>query len=277
MKATMTAEAAVPSAPSSPVQPLRVQFQTGSSSWGTAAELKSGEHAAFVLGAMKGQTLTVTASFTPSTGAYFFVRTADGKILLPQSTSSWSTVLPGTQDYVVGIDNLTQQTVQYSINITIPPAAKAYNNSSNNSGTKSTTYVPVTAPVCQTLQELANASLATTFAIQNNTPFVDPLTNESGSGCTLSATGSGAQYSDPVSVLDKLVKGFQGFEEKTAYQAGGPTGAATAMTRDMALLLINVNWAPAAGLTCPSDKPISECDLKPEQKVYTITVQAAMK
>jgi len=68
-----------------------------------------------------------------------------------------------------------------------------------------------------------------------------------------------------------------GFTEQPAYQADGPTGTATAATRDMALALIRAEWVPAPEVQCPSDQPISECDLKPEQKLYTVQIQAAMK
>ena len=49
------------------------------------------------------------------------------------------------------------------------------------------------------------------------------------------------------------------------------------MTRDMGLLLISVGWEPSADAQCSSDQPISACELKPEQKLYTILIQAAMK
>jgi hypothetical protein len=49
----------------------------------------------------------------------------------------------------------------------------------------------------------------------------------------------------------------------------------TAVTRDSALVLISANWTPA--IPCPSDQPIGSCVLTPEQKLYTIKIQATMK
>jgi hypothetical protein len=267
VKATQQAGEAASSTSSGPT---RVQFAANSSSWTTSGDLPGNGHVAFVLYALKGQAMTVSVEFTPSSGAYFFVRTADGRILLPSSNSSWTAALPGSQDYVVGIDNLPQQNIHYTLTISIPPA-------SGSSSKSKAVYSPVSSTVCKTLQELAVDALSTSFAMQTGASFKDPVSQESGTGCTLTATGTGEQFSDPGTVTASLVNGFQGWDEKTAYQAGGPTGAATGMTRDMGLLLINVTWSPAAGITCPNDQPISECDLTPAQKVYIITVQAAQK
>jgi hypothetical protein len=51
----------------------------------------------------------------------------------------------------------------------------------------------------------------------------------------LTAKGTGRDFADPVTVKNKLVKGFLGFTEQIAYQANGPTGTATGMTRDLGL------------------------------------------
>jgi hypothetical protein len=41
------------------------------------------------------------------------------------------------------------------------------------------------------------------------------------------------------------------------------------------LCLLNVRWAPAPGANCPQDQPISACNLRPEQRAYTITLNCA--
>jgi hypothetical protein len=66
-----------------------------------------------------------------------------------------------------------------------------------------------------------------------------------------------------------------GWDELINYQAGGPTGAATGLTRDMGLMLISVDWEPAADANCPTDQPIASCTLTPEQKNYTVTINTA--
>jgi len=100
---------------------------------------------------------------------------------------------------------------------------------------------------------------------------------ETGRGCSLTATGTGRDFPDPSEVTANLARAFVGWTEQPAYQAGGPTGAATAMTRDMGLMLIRVEWVPVLEVQCPADQPITACDLKPEQKRYSIQIQAAQR
>jgi hypothetical protein len=138
-------------------------------------------------------------------------------------------------------------------------------------------YVPVTEEVCLTIKESAEAAVGVTFTMEPVSGFMDPITGETGDGCTLTAQSTGAQFSDPYAALDPLVKGMVGWEEDASQQAGGPTGAATALRRDMGLMLISVSWDPAPEVQCPADQPISACDVKPEQQIYTIQIQTAMK
>jgi hypothetical protein len=138
-------------------------------------------------------------------------------------------------------------------------------------------YKPISLKICQTLQEMATQALSTTFTMEPSTPFADPLSGETGLGCTLTATGTGTNFADPGKVTADLVSAFIGWTEQPTYQASGPTGAATAMASDMGLMLIRAEWVPAPEVQCPSDQPISACDVKPEQKQYTIQIQAAQK
>jgi len=127
------------------------------------------------------------------------------------------------------------------------------------------------------LQEMANQALSVSFSMQANTTFDDFVTGETGLGCTLTFKGSGANFSEEGAIYASLRNGFPGFSELPAYQASGPTGEAFALTRDSAVLLINAGWLPDPSANCPADQPISACDLQPEQKLYTISIQAAMK
>ncbi len=139
------------------------------------------------------------------------------------------------------------------------------------------TYSPVSLTVCETLQEIATQTLDVPFALEPKAAFVDYLNNERGYGCTLTATGTGAKFSDPVTVMTDLVNAFVGWTEQPDYQANGPTGAATGLTRDMGLMLVSAEWMPAPGVQCPSDQPIAACELTPEQRQYTIQIKVAQK
>jgi hypothetical protein len=138
-------------------------------------------------------------------------------------------------------------------------------------------YEPVSPDVCQTLQEMAAQAISVTFTMNPSAPFTDSISGGTGQGCVLTATGTGANFPEPGKVTTDLVNGFVGWTEQPTYQASGPTGEATAMTRDMGLMLISAEWTPTPDAKCPADQPISACDLKPEQKLYTIQIQVAQK
>jgi hypothetical protein len=79
--------------------------------------------------------------------------------------------------------------------------------------------------------------------MKTNKPFTDPLAQESRTGCTLTTSRTGAQFSDLGTIISNLAKGFLGWDD-----------------RDMALLLIKAEYG-----------------LAPDQQIYTITIQAAQK
>jgi putative hemolysin len=137
-------------------------------------------------------------------------------------------------------------------------------------------YMPLPADACATLQTDAETALGVAFTL-SEAPFFDYVSQEGGMGCQLTATGTGADFTDPMAVVDALKAAFVGWEENMQYAAGGPTGMGIGMTRDAALLLILAEWKPDPAANCPADQPISACELTPEQQLYTVTVQAAMK
>jgi hypothetical protein len=137
-------------------------------------------------------------------------------------------------------------------------------------------YAPSSTTVCQIIQEIAAQALAVDFQLEDRVPFLDEVAGEGGQGCRLTAVGDGNKFASPQSVVEALLDSAgMGWTEQPAYQADGPTGSATALARDMALMLINAGWAPTAGVTCPDNQPISDCDLTPEQKIYTIQIDIA--
>lgn len=143
-------------------------------------------------------------------------------------------------------------------------------------GVMTDAYIPLPTDACQTIQADAEKALSVTFTL-TEAPFLDSINQEGGNGCQLTANGTGTNFSDPMAVVDALKAAFGGWEENMQYAAGGPTGAGIGLTRDDALLLISADWTPDPAANCPNDQPISACKLTPEQQLYTVTVQAAMK
>ncbi len=246
----------------------RIEFQANTDTWYTNGSLTPNQTIRFTLYAMQGQQMNVTLSADSDLSADLIVTAADGSLPLPVSPmTTWNRTLPASQDYYVEVHSLSTQNVSYSLQIQIPASPS----------TSTLLYSPVSNEVCQILQETASQSIALAFSMEPNGYFADPLTGETGSGCILTAMATGMKFSDPASVKSNLVNGFLGWEEQTQYQGDGPSGSATAMTRDMGLMLIAVEWIPSPDANCPADQPISACNLTPEQKMYTIQVSAAQK
>lgn len=251
-----------------PVPATRIQFQPNSVSWQTPGDLAPNASIRFVLGAQKGQPMTVELTTDPDPGpgfsAVLSITGADGQTLTSEPTTRWKGVLTVSQDYFIEVRSVSAQSLNYSLLVAIPALG-------------STPYVPVPDSICQALLEMAAQAIPVSFTLEANVPFIDPVTGEQGLGCSLTAQGIGGKFPAPSQAVASLVSAFQGFSEQIAYQADGPTGSATAVSRDMALVLIRSEWTPAAGVTCPADQPISACNLTQEQKSFVIQIQAAMK
>lgn len=250
----------------------RVQFQPNSTGWHTPGDLSPHTAIHFTLSAMKGQQMSVWLTTEPaqvdSPRASLYITGADGKVFTAAPTTYWSGVLESSQDYAIEIRSLAEQPITYSLRIEIPAAVidPALGNQ----------YEPIAGGVCQMLQETASQALAIDFTLEDPAPFLDPIAGEAGQGCRLTAVGDGSQFAGPQPVVESLVGSVGlGWNEQPSYQAGGPTGAATALARDMGLMLIQANWAPAQGVICPAGRPISDCALTPDQKIYTVSIDVA--
>jgi hypothetical protein len=123
---------------------------------------------------------------------------------------------------------------------------------------------------------------AADFKLEPDAPFTDLRTNETGRGCTLTATGTGLTFpGQPGETGAKLMGAFEGWTAVTdadVYAGGGSEAVFTAMTRASALMVLQVGWDPTpdAAAKC-TGQPIGACDLKPEQKQYTVQIQIAQK
>lgn len=137
-------------------------------------------------------------------------------------------------------------------------------------------YTPPSVDICPTIQQAAADALGVEFTLEASAPFEDTFAGESGHGCKLTANGNGSNFTSAQDVITTLSESAAlGWTEQMNYRADGPTGASDAFARDMALMILSANWQPAEGVECPSDQPISACELTPEQKVYSIEIDIA--
>jgi putative hemolysin len=127
--------------------------------------------------------------------------------------------------------------------------------------------------------DLANAVVQTlgVEAAMAEAPFQDRVGGETGTGCQVTATGTGLDFEDHWIVFQELAEMLtaQGWREDMAYQGGGPTGTLSGFRRNGELCLLLVGWDPSEDADCPTDQPIGMCELTPEQRLYTIVLDCA--
>ena len=114
------------------------------------------------------------------------------------------------------------------------------------------------------------------FTLEENVAFTDYVSGEIGLGCRISAAGDSTQFESPQKVTSDLIGTIGvGWNEQPAYQADGVLGMATALSRDMALMLIQLNWAPEQGADCPTAQEADACSITDLQNSYTIQIDVA--
>ena len=136
-----------------------------------------------------------------------------------------------------------------------------------------TGYVPAQIYLASELQSAIESSLGISATV-TIAPLNDPIEGISGSGREITVEGTGADFDSFMAVADTLrqILTDQSWTEDVRYQADGPTGTAFAFQQDTNLALVSVGWAPSPDADCPQDEPIANCQLTPEQQLYTITL-----
>ncbi len=137
-------------------------------------------------------------------------------------------------------------------------------------------YVPLSDPECEALRR-SMADTLNAEAQLETAGFRDYVAGVSGQGCLITVRGTGVKFPGSAQVarqLDELLTG-QGWTVDPAYAADAPTGTLFGAHKDRRLALVDVGWIAKAGVNCPTNQPISACDIKPDQQIYTITVNAA--
>jgi hypothetical protein len=249
-----------------------VQFEPGYTSWYMPGTLAPNTTSVFNVQALKGQQLTIWLTTSPSSEetmlAGLNIKDQAGQNMTTAPATYWSQVLPADQVYTIEVQSYTQEEITYSLVIELPEQTidPAFGNM----------YQPLDGAMCRALKAQGVTALGTDLGLEELAPFMDELGGEAGQGCRIATAGYGTQFSSPQDVVTSLVESMgMGWTELIDYQADGPTGSSTGLVRDMALMLISASWEPDQGVECPSDKPISDCDLTDDQKFYTIEVTVA--
>jgi hypothetical protein len=126
---------------------------------------------------------------------------------------------------------------------------------------------------CAAMQALMTQTLGMEVTLSSG-PFVDPITGQTGNACVNTVTGTGVNFPngpDTNAVIAAMQA--QGWTMLNNYAAGGPTGNIAGFDKADELCVYTEHWQPAPEVQCPADQPISACAMKPEQRLWTITMQ----
>lgn len=141
------------------------------------------------------------------------------------------------------------------------------------------TLQPPSAEVCNSLAQGMMQALPGVEVTQAAEPVAinDVAKSAGGTACRASASGTGETFKSPIDTVNAIAKvlAAAGWEEDMNLIADGPTGTATGYRKGSQLCLIAADWNPGPAVTCPADKPISECNVPPAQQIYDVTLDCA--
>ncbi|MFN8466038.1 MAG: hypothetical protein U0X20_10825 [Caldilineaceae bacterium] len=142
-------------------------------------------------------------------------------------------------------------------------------------------YTPIDDAACTEVQNQLTQALGIDVSRSTAPAAFQDLNGGTGQSCQLTIAATGAQFPNMVDAGQRIAGALtsSGWTLDPQYAADSPTGTMHGLRRNNQLAVYNVQWAPAAGIICPADQPIAICaeSLKPEQMVYTITVDLAQQ
>lgn len=142
-------------------------------------------------------------------------------------------------------------------------------------GTTGGAFSALEAKDCRQLQNQAQGALGVNFS-QSRGNF-NSGKGESGTACVLAANGTGVDFKSVEAVLKALQSAFGEWNLDASVAADEASGSARGYRNDDELMLVSVQWRPAAEANCPQGQPIANCTVKPKQRLFTILIQAATK
>lgn len=141
------------------------------------------------------------------------------------------------------------------------------------------TIVPLVMEVCDGQAQAMAFALDVLEVTQSEAPLEDFVNGVQGSGCLATVMATGLEFENPyvpLAALDSMLVS-QGWQEDTRLSSGGPTGLGTGYRQGQQICLASAIWQPDAAVSCPADRPISECAMRPEQQIYTVTLNCGQE
>lgn len=141
------------------------------------------------------------------------------------------------------------------------------------------TIAPLPVEVCNGQAQAMAHYLDVLEVTQSEEPLTDYVTGATGVGCQATVTGTGEQFESPdatANILGDMLE-EQGWTEDPMLAAGGPTGIGLGYRNGDQICLVSAMWRPDESANCPTDQPISACEVTPAQQRYTVTLNCGVE
>jgi hypothetical protein len=135
---------------------------------------------------------------------------------------------------------------------------------------------PIPAVECQSIAvQVQNAIGMAAKASEDD--FTDLTDRSEGRSCHISASASGQAYAAPTELMAKLASVFGAWQDDPARADSGPAEADKGFVKDNRIATVDVSWEPGPGASCSDKQPLSACNITPQQKLWTVTVDVVEK
>lgn len=141
------------------------------------------------------------------------------------------------------------------------------------------TIQPLPVEVCDGQAQAMAHALNVLEVTQSEEPLEDLVSGVKGIGCQATVTGNGSQFESPEAVVNTLgtMMEEQGWTHDPMLVVGSSIGTGKGYRKDDQICLATAVWHPQDPTLCPDDQEITECQLEPEQKIYTITLNCGVE
>jgi hypothetical protein len=136
------------------------------------------------------------------------------------------------------------------------------------------TVEPLPSAECEAIRAEIAQQLNVELTMQE-ADFTSEIANRQGRSCTLTATGTGEDFGNFVDTAQKIrdILVTDGWTENQSYIADSPSATDSGFEKENKLALMQVGWKPSEDVDCPTDQPISACDIEPSQQLFTVVIE----
>ena len=143
-------------------------------------------------------------------------------------------------------------------------------------GAQEPTLKPIPAAECQKFASQAQDAIGFPMKASED-DFTDLTDGSDGRSCHISGSASDQTYGAPAEPVAKLAKLFGDWKGDPARDADGPGGSEKGYVAGNRIATIQVNWEPGPGVVCSDKQPLSACNIRPQQKLWSAVIDIVEK